>query len=144
MIKDALTVMFAWLCEVIYPIIADLYELFMHICQAKVMTTQDITGIYERITVILSTIMVFYITFELVKYIVEPDNAFSKDKGVQNIFIKSIIVIVLLAFTPRIFGLAYRIQGSVLEHELFSAIILTIIIHTNSIINIFGAYVHVS
>ena len=84
----------AWLCSFIYQIIAWVYELFINISRVEILSSSDIKPIYERVTLILSIIMVFYITFEFVKYVVQPDAMTDKEKGVGNIVKRMIIAIV--------------------------------------------------
>ena len=57
----------AIICNWIYNLISWLYELFMTITKVNILSSEKIQPIYERITMILTIVMVFYITFEVVK-----------------------------------------------------------------------------
>jgi len=114
----------AGLCNLIYFLISRLFQLFMIVSQLNILSSDEIGPIYERVTLILTIVMVFYITFEFVKYVVQPDSMTDKEKGVGNIVKRMIIAIVLIAFVPRIFTMAYDIQNKLITNQVFSKIIL--------------------
>ena len=116
--------LWATLCQLIYRLIAWLFELFISIAQVDFLSQDSIKEVYKRITMIFTIIMVFYITFELVKYVVQPDAMTDKEKGAGNIAKKIIIVIVLIAFTPEVFSLAYKAQNVLLKNQIISKIVL--------------------
>ena len=95
------------------------------ITKVELLSSDAITKpIYERLTMILAIIMVFYVTFELVQYIIEPDNITDKEKGAGKIAYKMIIVILLIAFVPTIFTYAYKLQNTIIETQVIPKIIL--------------------
>lgn len=114
----------AGVCNIIYFLISRLFQLFMIVSQLNILSSDEIGPIYERITLILTIVMVFYITFEFVKYVVQPDSMTDKEKGVGNIVKRMIIAIVLIAFVPRIFTMAYDLQNKLITNQVFSKIIL--------------------
>lgn len=114
----------AFFCKVIYQLIAWMYELFITIARVNILSSEDIAPIYQRITMILTIVMVFYITFEFVKYVVQPDTINDKEKGAGNMALKIIVVILLIAFVPKIFTMAYDLQGRIIDNQLFSKVIL--------------------
>lgn len=123
-IINGLRQMCAWLCQFLYSLIAWLYELFMNLSRVELLTSKDIQPIYQRVTMILAIIMVFYVTFEFVKYVIQPETMTDKEKGASKIVQKMIIVVVLIAFVPTIFSTAYRIQNAVIGNQVFSKVIL--------------------
>lgn len=112
------------LCKFIYWLISLLFQLFMTVSRLNILSSDEIGPIYQRITMILTIVMVFYITFEFVKYVVQPDTISDKEKGVGNIALKMIIVILLIAFVPKIFSMGYELQNRVIETQVFSKVIL--------------------
>ena len=114
----------AYLCMFIYDVIAWVYELFINISRVEILSSDEIEPIYQRFTLILSIIMVFYITFEFVKFVVQPEGLVDKEKGAQKTVFKMIIVVVLIAFVPSIFNWGYKLQNVVFDNQLFSKIIL--------------------
>ena len=114
----------AFFCKFIYQLIAWMYDLFITIARVNILSSEDIAPIYQRITMILTIVMVFYITFEFVKYVVQPDTINDKEKGAGNMALKIIVVILLIAFVPKIFTMAYDLQGRIIDNQLFSKVIL--------------------
>lgn len=111
-------------CDVIYTLISRVYELFMTVARLNILSSDQIQPIYQRITMILTIVMVFYVTFEFVKYTISPDTISDKEKGAGNILKRIIIVVVLIALTPEIFTTAYKLQNRIIETRLISKVIL--------------------
>lgn len=114
----------ALICDVIYMLISKIYELFITVARLNILSSDQIAPIYQRVTMILTIVMTFYITFEFVKYTIQPDNFTDNEKGVGNIMKRIIIVVALIAFTPTIFKTAYELQNRIIETQLISKMIL--------------------
>lgn len=114
----------ALICRFIYWLISIFFELFINLSKVSVLSDNAIKSIYQRVTLILSIIMVFYVTLEFVKYVVEPDKMTDKEKGATKIVPKLIIVVVLIAFVPTIFSYAYKLQNAIIDNQVFSKVIL--------------------
>lgn len=121
---QGLRVLMAWLCEIIYSIIANLYNLFMNLTKINLLDNDTMSNIYQRITLILSIVMVFYVTFQFVKYVVQPDAMTDKEKGVGNIVFKMVAVVLLIAYVPIIFGAAMKVQNVIIEQNVIGKILL--------------------
>lgn len=111
------------LCSIIYGLIVVLFNLFSSMTQIDLLKQDMLNGIYQRITMIMTIVMVFYVTFEFVKYVVSPDNITDKEKGVGNIIKRIIISIVLIAFIPNIFSIAMDLQNKILKTNIISKVI---------------------
>lgn len=122
--EDILRTISMWLCKIIYPAICGMYDLFIQLSKVNILSSDDIVPIYEKVTMILAIIMVFYVTLEFVKYVVQPDKMTDKEAGVSNIAIKMIVVVVLIAMVPKIFEFAYKVQNKIFENQIFSKVIL--------------------
>ena len=121
---DLIRELCAWLCEGIYTLIAGLYNLFMNISRVELLTSDQIHPIYQRITMILTIVMVFYVTFETVKFVIQPDQFSDKEKGASKIVIRMVLVVLLIAFVPQIFSTAYWVQNKIFDTQVFSKVIL--------------------
>lgn len=121
---EAIRMLMAMICQFLYPLISNLYNLFINISKVDILSTEQVKPIYQRVTMILTIIMVFYITFECVKYIVQPEGLTDKEKGVGNIVYRMIIVVVLIAFVPGIFEGAYKLQNTIIERNVIGKVIL--------------------
>lgn len=122
--RQAIRGLMAFFCDFVYSLMAFFYELFNNVSQINILATSDVKPIYERITLILTIVMVFYITFQFVKYIVQPEMMTDKEKGASNIIKKIILVIVLIAFVPKIFEGAYYVQNAIIRKNVISKVIL--------------------
>ena len=114
----------AVICDVIYTLIATIYEVFITVARLNNLSSDQIQPIYQRITMILTIVMLFYVTFEFVKYVISPDTITDKEKGVGNILKRIIIVVVMIALVPEMFSVAYKLQNRIIETQLISKIIV--------------------
>lgn len=111
-------------CGPIYYLISIFYEVFLTLPRINILRDLNIEGIYQRVTMILVIVMAFYITFEVVKYVVQPDIITDKEKGSGKLVQKIIIVILLIAFVPKIFDIAYELQGRIIRSDIFAKVLL--------------------
>lgn len=123
-IETGLRIVMAWLCSLIYPIITWLYNLFIYVSKVNILSDEIIKPIYQRVTLILTIVMVFYVTFEFVKFVVQPDGITDKEKGTGKIIYKMILVVVLIAFVPDVFTGAYKLQNIIVEKNIIGKVIL--------------------
>ena len=126
----------AGVCNLIYGLISKFFQLFMIVSQLNILSSSDIEPIYQRVTLILTIVMTFYITLQFVKYVVQPDAMTDKEKGVGNIVTRIIIAIVLIAFVPKIFTIAYDVQSKLISNQVFSKVFLG---ETNDDFETFGS-----
>lgn len=116
-------VIWSLLCSIIYGLIVVMFNIFNSISQIDFLSSEQISGIYQRITMIITIVMVFYITFAFVKYVVSPDTITDKEKGVGNIVMRIITSILLIAFIPTIFEMGYKLQGRILDTNVIPKVI---------------------
>lgn len=124
MVWEALNSLAAWLCQTIYPLIAYIYKLFCEIGVLRIIKNDKINPIYQRITLILGLVMLFVITFQLIQYIMEPDNFNDKEKGFGKVMVRMIASVALIAFVPNLFDFAFEIQNDIMTNNLIPKIIL--------------------
>mgnify|MGYP004445400141 CR=1 FL=1 len=124
MIWDALNALMAWLCQVIYPLIGYAYKLFYNIGTLRIIKSDGVNKIYDRVTLILGLVMLFVVIFQLIQYIMEPDNFSDKEKGFGKVMVRAVASIVLIAFVPSIFDFAFELQSDIMSNGLIPKIIL--------------------
>lgn len=122
--EEAMRGLFAAICQLVYPLIAWLYSLFINISNVNILSEDTVAPIYQRITLLLTIVMVFYVTFQFVKFVVQPDEITDKEKGTGKIIYKMIMVVVLIAFVPKLFEGAFWVQGKIMNNDLIGKIIL--------------------
>lgn len=116
-------IIWSLLCSLIYGLIVIMFNIFNSITELDFLSTDKISGIYQRLTMIITIVMVFYITFAVVKYIVSPDTVTDKEKGAGKIVMRIVIAILLIAFVPTIFKIGYDLQGRILKTNIISKVI---------------------
>lgn len=127
LIGDILNIIWISLSWSVYKILAGLFNLFMKIASLDFGvsdTSAKITQIYQNITLLLTIIMTFYVTFEFIKYVIEPDKIGDSKVGIGSILKRIVISILLLAFTPKFFGIAYEVQNRIIEEKVIPKIIV--------------------
>lgn len=116
-------IIWSLLCVLIYGLIVLMFNLFNSITQIDLLSSQQLSGIYQRVTMIITIVMVFYISFAFVKYVVSPDTITDKEKGAGKIVMRIITSILLIAFIPTIFTIGYELQGRILKTNVISKVI---------------------
>ena len=133
------------ICNAIYSLISILFDVFYSLANIRILNARyevdgvwhdaPITIIYKRVTLLLGIIMVFYVTFQFIKYVLEPDTFSDKEKGGEKLVFKLIIVVVLMGTVPTIFDKAYDIQRLILNSHLIDKVLIG---NTNSNMGSFG------
>lgn len=122
--EKALRYLGAIICGFLYKIVAALFELFINISRVELLSSNDIAKIYQRVTLIITIIMIFYVTFETVKYVIQPDTMGDKEKGTSKVVSKMIICVVLLAMVPKVFEFAFKLQNTIIDNQIIPKLIL--------------------
>lgn len=133
------------ICNAIYSLISILFDVFYSLANIRILNAgtmvdgvwhdAPITIIYKRITLLLGIIMVFYVTFQFIKYVLEPDTFSDKEKGGEKLVFKLIAVVVLMGTVPTIFDKAYDIQRLILNSHLIDKVLIG---HTDTEMSSFG------
>ena len=116
-------IVWSLLCSIIYGLIVIMFNIFNGLTQIDPLSADKISGIYQRLTMIITIVMVFYITFAFVKYIVSPDTVTDKEKGAGKTVGRIIIAILLIAFVPTIFTTAKELQVRIINTNVISRVI---------------------
>lgn len=116
-------IIWSFLCTIIYGLIAAIFNLFNNITQLDILNDGQIDDIYQRVTMIITIVMVFYITFEFIKYVVSPDTISDKEKGAGKIVMRIVVAILLIAFIPSIFSMGMKLQDKILSTNVIPKVI---------------------
>lgn len=116
-------IIWSFLCSIIYGLIVVTFNLFNNITQLDILKDGQINDIYQRVTMIITIVMVFYITFEFVKYVVSPDTISDKEKGAGKVVMRIIIAILLIAFIPSIFTMGMKLQNKILSTNVIPKVV---------------------
>jgi len=120
-IFDMLRSLFVWICQIVYPGIATLYELFIEI--GLLVYSDSFETVYNKISLIIGIFMVFRVTFWLIEMLVNPDSVTDKEKNPGKIIQKVITAVILLAVTPTLFKYAFKLQYTIVTSHTIEKII---------------------
>ena len=118
--------------SLIYQLIIWLYDIFMKLCNSRVLDSEVLELIASRIGVILGIIMLFMVIFSVIQMILEPDKLTDKEKGVGNIVKKVLIVIVMLGMSTSAFSLLYGVQRTIIESNIIAKFLLPYEVNTDN------------
>ena len=109
--------LFYFLDGAVYGFVINLYNIFRWICGARIVDNSIMNELATRVGFILGLVMFFYISFDFIQILLDPDKLTDKDKGPLNIIKKFLVVIVLLGTSRYIFDLMYNFQNIILSND---------------------------
>lgn len=115
-------IIFFFLDKIIYPLIADAYELLMNIANTTIFTEEIIDLFASKVYALLGIFMLFKVSFSIMTYIVNPDDFTDKKNGAAKMISNVVITLVLLVTTPWIFSQAMDIQRIVLKDNIIGKV----------------------
>lgn len=121
---DLFRTIFLYLDFVVYWLVDQIYLLFVLIADTGLFNPQTIQDFGSRIYILLAIIMVFIVSFSMIKYIINPDDFLSEKKGVAQLLKNFFIVLIGIVAVPTVFSLAFELQSIVLKDNIIPKIIL--------------------
>lgn len=115
-----------FICAPIYKLIPQIYNIFFILSNHRFFTDKTIREISSNIYVLISVIMLFAFSANILAAITNPDLLTDKKKGVAALFKRAIIGLVLIVIIPFAFDEAYVIQEQVVGNNLIEKIIVGI------------------
>ena len=110
---------------IIYGLVNSAYKIFMAIASARLLSSDVYYEIANRIYIIIGVLMLFVLSYAVLKAIVDPDNAI-KGAGGSGIVKRVIIAVIGLAITPVLFNVLYQAQGLFLENDVLGKVFFRI------------------
>ncbi len=107
--------------SVFYSAIQYLYDVFIMLTKIKLMDGTEATQIIQRVYVLIGVVMLFLLSYSLLKSIVNPDNKSIESSG--KVIFNIIKAIVLVAFVPTLFDFAFDVQYAVLNQDTIGKLI---------------------
>ena len=126
-IVDALRTFLGFLCKIIYPLIKDAWDLFIALSKAQIFNSEGdgiVNDMYTKVGLVLGLFMLFRVIFSLFQMFLNPDTLTDKEKGIGSIVKRAMVVIILLAMTPKIFGWAFQLQEIVIDDGVITKFVL--------------------
>lgn len=110
--------------RVVYWFVGLLVSLFDQLANVKVFSGDTIERFSDRIFFLVSVVMIFKVSFSIIKYIINPDTFTDNEKGMGKVIQSVILVLVCLASIQSIFDFAYKLQESLLKSNIIEKVIL--------------------
>ena len=123
-IIEGIRAIFLGIDVVIYNFISYCYQIFLYLAGAQIFSEQIYREFANRIYVLIGVVMLFIISFSLLKAIVNPDELTKGDQSTAKIASNVLISLILIALVPTIFSYAYRVQDAVLKTNFLGKIII--------------------
>ncbi len=132
-IVDILTYICLWLDDVIYSVVAALYEIFISFTQINILEQfPALASLGDRIMLLVGIFMLFVVAFSLIQYLLDPNKLTDQAGGamaiVKNIFISLAMIV---AINP-VFNLLYDLQKIVVDGGIMEKIVLGSSYNTNN------------
>lgn len=122
--EDVMVKFSFWISRMVYPMIADFYDIFDILARHRFFTDDTIRKISNNIYILISVIMLFAFSIKLITAIVNPDSLTDKKKGFTGLFMRSLIGILLIVFIPWGFQMAYELQDKLLDKSIIQKLVL--------------------
>lgn len=107
-----------------YNLVNFAYKVFLSLASAQIFTTEQYQNLAQKIYLVLGVVSLFFVAYALLRAIIDPDNAGKGEFSAGKIIGNLLKVIILLAFTPTIFNMAYTIQNVILMDNIVPKIVL--------------------
>lgn len=102
---------------IVYRFVDYLYDIFYTLAKVNIFSASDYRNIVKNIYVILGLIMMFALSYSLLKAVINPDE-FSKGENSFPKLIKNVIVsLAIIAVLPTVFTFAFNFQNTVLNQD---------------------------
>lgn len=123
-ISAGIRTIFFEICGFVYELIIGIYDVFLALCKAQILDIDIISGIAQRVGLILGLVMFFMVSFSFIQMVLDPDKITDKEKGAVNIVKKVLIVIVMFGMSSFVFDKLQDIQSIVIENGILNRILL--------------------
>ncbi len=114
------TGLFLFIDAIIYWFISILFGLFETLASARIFTQSMYQDFANKIYVVIGVVMLFYLTYALLKSLINPDDI---GKNTSKIAINLIVSLILLGVVPIIFDYAFNIQDAIIEEHVIDRLI---------------------
>ena len=110
--------------SIIYGFIVSVYDIFLILAENQVFTGEHFAGFAYRIQIIMGVVMLFVVSYSLLRAIINPDDLTKGDYAITKVIKNILVSLALVALVPTIFNLMYEFQGIVLQKNVIGRIIL--------------------
>ncbi len=124
-LKEGFVGIILTLDTLIYGLVSSSFKVFMAIAGARLLSSSAYTEIANKLYVIVGVLMLFVLSYAILRAIIDPDQSTKGEFGPK--MIKNVIVAVVgLAIVPFLFNLMYQAQGLILEQDVLGKLFFRI------------------
>lgn len=106
---------------IVFGLINSAYKIFMAIASARLLSSDVYFEIANRIYIVIGVVMLFVLSYSILKAIIDPDQATKGELGAGTVK-RVVIAVVGLAITPVLFNVLYQAQGLFLEQDVIGKV----------------------
>ena len=99
--------------SLIYSIFDVLYQIFMAIASARIFSQDNYINLANKIYVVIGVVALFFVAYALLRAIADPEGAAKGEMAVGKIIPNILKAIILIAFVPTLFNIAYKVQDTI-------------------------------
>lgn len=115
---------FLFIDGMLYGLIDSMFDVFNFLAKVNLFSNDNYSEIVKRIYIILGLIMLFALSYSLLKAVINPDE-FSKGENSFPKLIKNVIVsLVIIAILPTVFSFAFNAQNAILNQNTIPRLIM--------------------
>ena len=123
-IKNGLYHFVFLLDQIVYSFVNYIYQIFVVVSNGKLLTEDTVKTLSDRLNIIIGIVMLFVVSFSLLKALSNPDNLTKGEQATSKIVSNILLVLIMLALIPTAFRLAYSVQATILESGVIGRVIL--------------------
>ena len=101
----------------VYELISSSYRVFMALSGARLLSSDAFSTIANKLYIIVGVVMLFVLSYAIIKAIIDPDQMTKGDLGGPKIIKGVLIAVIGLGITPVLFNMLYQAQGVILENN---------------------------
>ena len=105
----------------IYRFVGWLYEVYLSIASARIIKQDAIENFMKRLMVVIGIVMLFVVSFSLIKAIIDPDK---EVKNTSKIFVNVVTSIIMLTLVNTVFNYLYEGQNILIKSNVIGKIII--------------------
>ena len=123
-ILSVLYTIFLMINSFIYDLINFSYQVFIALASAQIFTAEQYQNMAQKVYVVIGVVALFIVAYALLRAIADPDGAAKGDMAVGKIVPNLLKAIILIAFVPTIFNIAYNVQNVIIKNNVIPALIV--------------------
>ncbi len=123
-IVGVLYTIFLMINSFIYDLINFTYQIFLALASAQIFTADQYQTMAQKVYVVIGVVALFFVAYALLRAIADPEGSSKGDMAVGKVVPNLLKAIILIAFTPTIFNIAYNLQNVIIMNNVIPALVV--------------------